>query len=66
MTTRIVMVYEFVESKNCWMYLFKDTGRFKHYSYIYKCYIKPTKKQRRKIMSWCNLEVKGWELWEDL
>ena len=66
MKNRIEVVYGWVESKQSYMWLFKDTGKYSNYHYIYKMYTKPTKKQIRLINRWCLCEIAGWAYWDNL
>ena len=66
MKNRIEVVYGWVESKQSYMWLFKDTGKYSNYHYIYKMYTKPTKKQIRLINRWCLQEFRSWEYSDDL
>jgi hypothetical protein len=62
----IELRYEFVKSKQSYMWLYVDTSYFSHYSYIYKTYDKPSKREFRKRKQWCLEQVKFWKYWEEI
>lgn len=62
----IELVYEFVKSKDCYMWLYVDTGYYSKYHYIYKTFSKPTKRELRKRKQWCLETCKSWFYWDNM
>lgn len=62
----IQVVYEYVESKKSFMYLYRDLGHYNKYQYITKVYVKPTKKQHKALVRQCLLVCKSWYEWDNL
>ena len=62
----IELKYEWVESKQAYMWLYVDTGYYSFYQYIHKTYNKPTRKELHRTKQWCLERCKEMKYWEDM